>query len=455
MTATGHARALQRLRARSGRGPAQGGSRSRWAPARCSSAAAAWMVRLGLARRALLGAAGLGRCARGARRGGLSARGRALGRLSAGGVAGGLEEHRRVAPRDADGAARRLGGGYQRRAARSWPTVPRRTTSRGAGPAVVEPLARPVRMLALGGLVVLGSALAAFTSAGPVRGPAAALWHPRRAWEATIAPVRLAGRRQSWTAGDPADLELEAIGRRSRDPLAPCARRGVEARGVRLDSLGHATVVHRPLQSDSSPGSPAGAGRPTRCWSGSGCRCFSASLSVTARYPGYLGLEAEPVPTGGDTLLLPAGTRLETAGEATAPLASAAWAAGGQIAIARGERRPASAAASCRRLGRVPPGAGDSRGRAARRRLGPAAHSPGRRQRAARRDTGAGRGYPGAAQPAECRSWSTCATTTGSPASCSRAAASAAWASCDSARRETVPCRPARPTGPSSPTPWI
>ena len=54
---------------------------------------------------------------------------------------------------------------------------------------------------------------------------------------------------------------------------------------------------------------------------------FLGTLSVTAHYPPYLELEAEPVPTGGDTLLLPAGTRLETKGEATAPLASAAWAA--------------------------------------------------------------------------------------------------------------------------------
>ena len=59
---------------------------------------------------------------------------------------------------------------------------------------------------------------------------------------------------------------------------------------------------------------------------------FLGTLSVTAHYPAYLELEAEPMPTGGDTLLLPAGTRLETRGEATAPLASAAWAAGERTA---------------------------------------------------------------------------------------------------------------------------
>ena len=52
---------------------------------------------------------------------------------------------------------------------------------------------------------------------------------------------------------------------------------------------------------------------------------FLGTLDVIARYPSYLGLENEPVPTGGDTLILPVGTRLETRGEATARLASAAW----------------------------------------------------------------------------------------------------------------------------------
>jgi hypothetical protein len=58
---------------------------------------------------------------------------------------------------------------------------------------------------------------------------------------------------------------------------------------------------------------------------------FLGSLSVTARYPSYLGLENEPLPTSGDTLILPAGTRLETRGEATAPLANAIWSVGERV----------------------------------------------------------------------------------------------------------------------------
>ena len=57
---------------------------------------------------------------------------------------------------------------------------------------------------------------------------------------------------------------------------------------------------------------------------------FLGSVIVTAHYPSYLGLDAEPVPTGGDTLLLPAGTRLDTRGEATAPISRAVWSSGTQ-----------------------------------------------------------------------------------------------------------------------------
>ena len=41
---------------------------------------------------------------------------------------------------------------------------------------------------------------------------------------------------------------------------------------------------------------------------------FLASLEVTARYPAYLGLEDEPIPTAGDTVLLPAGHATGNAG---------------------------------------------------------------------------------------------------------------------------------------------
>jgi len=196
------------------------------------------------------------------------------------------------------------------------------------GVEAAEPVARPVRALAIMGLGVLVLGLAAFGSAGPVRGPAAALWHPRRAWEATIAPVRVSAERGLVDRGDSAALRIEAYGRRHATLWLRAPGEGWRARGVSLDSLGEARTTTGPLQSDVYARVTSGARASDTVFIRVRLPVFLGSLSVVAHYPAYLGLEAEPVPTGGDTLLLPAGTRLETRGEATAPLASAAWTSG-------------------------------------------------------------------------------------------------------------------------------
>jgi hypothetical protein len=200
------------------------------------------------------------------------------------------------------------------------------------GAAAAEPLARPVRDLGLAGLGVLALGLAAFGSAGPVHGAAAALWHPARAWEATVAPVRIRALREVVDRGDSTALALEAFGRRAATLWLRAPGEGWRPRGVRLDSLGRATITTGPLQSDVFARLTSGSRSSDTVMIRVRLPVFLGALSVTAHYPAYLGLEAEPVPTGGDTLLLPAGTRLETRGEATAALASAAWTAGGRSA---------------------------------------------------------------------------------------------------------------------------
>jgi hypothetical protein len=198
------------------------------------------------------------------------------------------------------------------------------------GVTAAEPVAQPVRVLGLAGLAVLGLGLAAFGSAGPVHGPAAALWHPGRAWEATVAPVRVSAEREIVDRGDSTTLRLEAFGRRHATLWLRAPGEGWRARGVSLDSLGRGRVTTGALQSDLYARVTSGARASDTVFVRVRLPVFLGSLSVTAHYPGYLGMEAEPVPTSGDTLLLPAGTRLETRGEATAPLASAAWTSGGR-----------------------------------------------------------------------------------------------------------------------------
>jgi hypothetical protein len=193
------------------------------------------------------------------------------------------------------------------------------------GASAAEPLAQPVRMVGVAGLAVLGVGLAAVGSAGPVRGPAAALWHPGRAWEATVAPVRLSSEREVLDRGDSTALRLEAFGRRHATLWLRAPGEGWRARGVTLDTLGRARINTGALQSDLYARVTSGTRASDTVLVRVRLPVFLGSLNVIAHYPGYLGMEAEPVPTGGDTLLLPAGTRLETRGQATAALASAAW----------------------------------------------------------------------------------------------------------------------------------
>jgi len=193
------------------------------------------------------------------------------------------------------------------------------------GWSALEPVARPVRWLGGAALLCLLVGTLAFTSADPVRGTAAALWHPRRAWEATVAPVRIRAASPEVERGKTVDLYLDAPGRKSATLWLRSPGEAWRPMAVRLDSLGRATVSSPPLSSDLF--ARLSSGRRTSDTVAVRVRLpvFLGSVSVVAKYPAYLGLESEPVPISGDTVILPAGTRLETRGEVTAPLASAAW----------------------------------------------------------------------------------------------------------------------------------
>ena len=195
----------------------------------------------------------------------------------------------------------------------------------------LEPVARPLRRLLPLSLLLLIAGSLAFTSAGPLRGAAAALWSPKRAWEATMAPVHIKALQDVVDRGQPGELLVEARGRRVATLWLRSPGESWKPRGIRLDSLGRARVSTSPLSSDLFARLTSGSRSSDTVTIRVRLPVFLASLSVTARYPGYLGMENEAVPTGGDTLLLPAGTRLETRGTVTAPLAGAAWSSGAVV----------------------------------------------------------------------------------------------------------------------------
>ena len=193
------------------------------------------------------------------------------------------------------------------------------------GADALRPMAHAMRARigAAAALLILG--LAAFTSAGPVHGPAALLWHPGRAWEAMMAPVGLRASAAVVDRGGQVDLELRAIGRRSA--ILWLRKPGEEwgARRVPLDSTGHAVIRTGPLSADLFARVTSGRRSSDTVQVRVRLPVFLGTVALTAHYPGYLGLEDEPLPANGDTLVLPAGTRLDTRGEATAPLARAEW----------------------------------------------------------------------------------------------------------------------------------
>jgi hypothetical protein len=205
------------------------------------------------------------------------------------------------------------------------------------GRSAVEPIARPLRLLVPLSFLLLLVGVLAFTSAGPVGGVAAALWHPRDAWEATVAPVRISAVEQTVDRGQPGHFLVEAKGRRVATLWLRSPGESWKPRGVRLDSLGRAAVATSPLNSDVFARVTSGSRSSDTVTIRVRLPVFLGSLSVTAKYPTYLGMENEPVPTGGDTLLLPVGTQLETRGDVTAPLASAAWAHGQAVESLRVE----------------------------------------------------------------------------------------------------------------------
>jgi hypothetical protein len=197
---------------------------------------------------------------------------------------------------------------------------------------LVEPLTAPLRPLAAASAVLLLAGTVALASAGPRRAPVAALWHPVHAWNAAVAPVRIAADSAAIDRGDSVAFRVEAIGRRTATLWVRAPGEAWRALGLRLDTLGHGVVWSGALQSDLYARATSGGRGSDTILVRVRLPVFLGSLTVTAHYPAYLGMDAEPVPTGGDTLILPAGTRLETHGEATAALAGAEWVAGPQRA---------------------------------------------------------------------------------------------------------------------------
>jgi hypothetical protein len=180
-----------------------------------------------------------------------------------------------------------------------------------------------------GGVVLLGLGLVVLATSGPLWGPGAVLWHPVRAWRSVVSPVQLRASADSVDRGAPVTLTVTTYGRREATLWLRAPGEAWREAPLTLDANGAATHLIPRLDTDLFARVSSGERGSDTVMVHVRQPVFLAALEVTARYPAYLRLEDEPILTAGDTVLLPAGTRLETRGEATAELESASWSGGG------------------------------------------------------------------------------------------------------------------------------
>ncbi|MDH3497694.1 MAG: hypothetical protein OER21_13110, partial [Gemmatimonadota bacterium] len=153
-------------------------------------------------------------------------------------------------------------------------------------------------------------------------------WRPVALVREARGPVQLTADRLAVRRGDTVTVTVRAPGR-------PTARIAVRAPGeswrdtaLLLDASGHAALPLGPLDSDRYVYAASGTRRSDTLHIEVHAPAFLAEATLEARYPGYLHRAAEPLPLGGDTVLLPVGTRVVLRGRASQPIARAAWAIG-------------------------------------------------------------------------------------------------------------------------------
>lgn len=196
-------------------------------------------------------------------------------------------------------------------------------------PDLLGALQQPFRRKAVQGVLLALAGAALLGSARPTRGASALLWRPLEAWSATVAPLQLTLSSTEVQRG--AQVRVDVLARGRQHAILWLRSPGEQWRGqsVALDSAGSATTSIGPLQNDLFLRLSSGGRSSDTLQVRVLIPAFLGTLSVTARYPHYLGLEDEPIPTRGDSVVVPDGTRLETTGEATAPLEAASWSASG------------------------------------------------------------------------------------------------------------------------------
>ena len=191
---------------------------------------------------------------------------------------------------------------------------------RGALTPVRKKGMRSVWAGALVGLV--GASL--FLWAGPTDEEGGAFWRPHTLLSAIWAPVRLEVDAEQVRRGERVTATVSAFGRSSvslstRSPGEPWS-----VQPVTLDSTGTAVITLGPLDTDLYVRASSGRRASRTVHVRVTLPAFIATLALRARFPNYLDRVDEQL-FAGDSVFLPAGTRLVAEGQVTVPVGSATW----------------------------------------------------------------------------------------------------------------------------------
>lgn len=186
--------------------------------------------------------------------------------------------------------------------------------------------ARARRTRALGrGFAAASAGALIFLLARPGAPAGAEFWRPLAVVARSQGPVELDVDRVQVRRGEQVRVRVSAAGRRAavlwlRAPGEPWS--GVP---LALDSGGRAEHLLGPLDSDRYLRASSGTRSSDTVHVRVALPAFLADLQLIARYPAYLDRADEPLMPGPEALPLPVGTVVETQGQATVPVASAAW----------------------------------------------------------------------------------------------------------------------------------
>lgn len=191
------------------------------------------------------------------------------------------------------------------------------------GPGALSAVGDGVRRYNRVGALALLVGTIGLLGAGPGRAPVRMLWHPAEALGLALGAVQLESSALAVDRGEAVSLTVRAPGRRAVTLWRRAPGETWRADEVQLDSLGEGRLSTGPLATDLFVRATSGGRESDTLHVTVRIPAFLGSLSVTALYPAYLGLEDELLDIGPDSILLPEGTRLLVEGEATAPLATA------------------------------------------------------------------------------------------------------------------------------------